>query len=402
MTEYRPISEEYEERHHAITGYAFDAGSGPYDPDEPIDERRRRRWAFGEDRGIFDGDDLVACGTHIEFTVRLRGEWLAMAGLSGVASPPERRRQGFVGELLEASLQEYREWGWPIAALRPFKHDFYARYGWATGCRYHTATVDPAALSTVRSAATGEFRRIEPEEYTTLEPVFEKWLDGVNLATCRSDDWWRDRVFQGYDTERYCYAWLQGDEPRGYLVYRIKDGDDGRRLVIDEMAFADHEAYLNLLRFCHDHDSQVSAVELYGYDHDRLLDVVTDRDAVEVEVAAGKMLRIVDVPAALEAVPYPGVESVTLTVGVDDPHAPWNDATFSVRVAEGVASVERVDADAEPDATTDIGTLSQLLVGYCSAERARTVGGLDVRTSETVDVLERLFPEHEVFLPESF
>ncbi|EMA43879.1 GNAT family N-acetyltransferase [Halococcus saccharolyticus] len=400
MIEYRPIPEAAEERHRAITGYAFDAGSGPYDPDEPIDERRQRRWAFGEDRGVFDGDDLVACGTHIEFTVRLRGEWLPMAGLSGVASPPDRRRQGFVGELLEASLREYRDRDWPIAALWPFKHDFYARYGWATGCRYRTATVDPAALSTVRSAAAGEFRRIEPEEYATLEPVFEAWLDGVNLATRRSDDWWRDRVFQSDDTERYCYVWLREDEPRGYLLYRIRNDDDGRRLVVDEMASADHEAYLNLLRFCHDHDSQVNTVELYGHDHDRLLDVVTDRDAIEVEMAAGQMVRIVDVPTALEAVPYPGVEDATVTVDVDDPHAPWNDATFAIRVEDNVASVERVDA--EPDATTDIGTLSQLLVGYCSAEHARVVGDLDVDTSGTADVLDRLFPEHEVFLPEQF
>ena len=399
MAEYRPISPEYEERHHAITGYAFDAGSGPYDPDEPIDERRQRRWAFGEDRGIFDGDDLAACGTHIEFIVRLRGMWLPMAGLSGVASPPERRRQGFVGELLKASLREYREREWPIAALRPFEHDFYARYGWATGCRYHTATVDPAALSAVRSAATGEFRRVEPDEHATLEPVFEKWLDGVNLATRRSADWWRDRVFQAHDTERFCYAWLREGEPRGYLLYRVRDDDD-RCLVVDEMAAADHEASLNLLRFCHNHDSQVSTVELYGHDHDRLLDIITDRDAIEVEVAAGKMVRIVDVPAALEAIPYPGVDDADLTIAVDDPHAPWNDATFTIEVTEGVATVATTDAD--PAASVDIGTLSQLLVGYCSAERARRIGGLDVCSMEAIDALTELFPESEVFLPESF
>lgn len=144
----------------------------------------------------------------------------------------------------------------------------------------------------------------------------------------------------------------------------------------------------------------MSAVELYGYDHDRLLDVVTDRDAIDVEVAAGKMLRIVDVPAALEAVPYPDVEDVAISVAVDDPHAPWNDATFSIEVTEGAATVTPTDAD--PDASIDIGTLSQLLVGYLPAERALTVGGLDVRVSETVDVLDRLFPENEVFLPESF
>lgn len=399
MAEYRPIPETRRDERTAITSYAFDAGSGPYDPDATTDERRRRMWSFGERRGMFEGDDLLACCTHIEFTVRLRGEWVPMAGLSGVASAPGHRRRGVVGEMIAESLAEYRERGWPIAALRPFEYDFYARYGWKTGCRYRTATVEPSALSVAAAAVSGTFRRVEPDEYAVLKPVFEAWLGGVTLATRRSDDWWRDRVFQSYESELFCYAWEREGDPRGYLIYRIRDGDDGRELRVHEMAHADHEAYLNLLRFCYNHDSQVSRVELSGYAHDRLLDVVTDRDAIEVGVAAGQMVRIVDVPTALEAAPY-GVDSAALTIAVTDAHAAWNDATFAVRVEEGEATVKETDAD--PDASIDIGTLSQLLVGYLSVERARTVGGLDVRTSDAADTLCELFPDGDVFLPESF
>jgi predicted acetyltransferase len=42
---------------------------------------------------------------------------------------------------------EYRDLGWPIAALWPFDEAFYARYGWATASRTHTATLEPGALS---------------------------------------------------------------------------------------------------------------------------------------------------------------------------------------------------------------------------------------------------------------
>lgn len=403
MADYRPVPEDREDDFREIAQYAFGAESGPYDPDAELDERRERMFSFGDRRGMFDGDELLAVCKHVDFTARVRGEWLPMAGLSAVASPPEHRRKGLVGELLAAALAEYREREQPISALHPFDEEFYARYGWATGARYTTATVDADALSVVRADAAGSFRRVAPDEHEPLEPVFDAWLDGYSLATRRDDDWWRDRVFQTYDRRLFAAAWERDGDPRGYLVYAVEDGDDGRRLKTYEMAYLDHQAYVNLLRYCYNHDSQVDHVELYGHSQDRILDVVADRGAVDVEVASGQMVRIVDVPAALEAVPYPDVEHVDLTLAVEDEHAPWNDGTFAVRVRDGEATVEATEATpGTADATLGVGTLSQLYVGHHAVGRAREVGDLHVGDADVARTLGALFPERPVFLPEGF
>jgi predicted acetyltransferase len=394
MAEYRPVPEHRQNDRRALTGYAFDAGSGPPQPPDR-DERLVRMWGFGEDRGMFEGDRLLACCTHIDFDARVRGTWLPLAGLTGVATAPERRREGLAGRMFEASLAEYRDRGWPVSALRPFEESVYARYGWATGTRYTTATVPPSALAPARETTGGRFRRVRPEAFERLEPVYREWLDGVGLATRRDDDWWRDRVFHTFRSELYCYAWERDGEPRGYLIYGIED----RELTVHEAAHTDGEAYLSLLRFLADHDAQIEEITLRGRDHERLLDVVEDRSALTVEVAPGYMVRIVDVPAALEAVPYPGVENVSLALAVADDHAPWNDRTFGVAVRDGTATVEPTDA--APDARVDVGTLSQLLVGYLPAERALTLGGLEAGP-DTVGSLARLFPTEETYLPERF
>lgn len=411
MADYRPLPEDRIEDSRAILRYAFNAGSGPHDPTEDLTERRRRMWAFGESRGMFaegeeseangGGDpELLACYTHIEFAARLRGEWLPLAGVTGVASPPEHRRKGLVAEMMRAALAEYRDREWPLSALRPFDEGFYARLGWATGCRYETATVDPSALSRAGDPGDGEFRRVRPGEYERLEPVYGAWIDGANLKTRRSPDWWRDRVFQTWSSELYCYAWERDGEARGYLVYGVNDGGEERTLRVDEMAYVDGEAYRNLLRFCYHHDSQVDAVELVGPDATRVIDAVHDRSAVETGVRPGQMVRVVDVPTALEAVPYPGVDSAAVTVAVADDDAPWNEATWRVRVEDGEAAVRETDAD--PDASLDVGTLSQLLVGYRAVERARAAGDLAVHAPGATDALSALFPEREAYLPESF
>lgn len=400
VPEYRQVPDDDAPAFRAVARYAFEAESGPHDPEEPLEERRRRMYAFGEERGMYDGEDLVATCQHVEFETRVRGAWLPMAGLTAVATRPERRRQGLVGEMLRESLAEYRDRGWPLSALYPFEESFYARYGWATGARYTRATVDVDSLAVVQDAASGRFRRVDPGEHEPLEPVYEDWLGGRPLATRRSADWWRDRVFQSGDGPLYGVVWERDGEPRGYLVYDVESGDEGRRLKTYEFAHRDHEAFLNLLRYCHDHDSQVADVEVYGPTVDRLLDVVSDRDAVEVQVGSAGMVRLVDVPAALEAVNYPADVATDLALAVVDDHAPWNEATFAVSVRDGRATV--TETDVEPDAAVGVGTLSQLYVGYHSVERARQIGDLRVEREEAADALAALFPPQEPYLPEGF
>jgi predicted acetyltransferase len=176
---------------------------------------------------------------------------------------------------------------------------------------------------------------VTPDGYDSLESVFHSWLDSVTLATRRSADWWRDRIFLSNDGDLFCYAWLRDGEHRGYLVYDVEDGENGRRLRAHGLAYVDHVAYLNLLRFCLNHDSQVAEIELVGPGHDRLVDVVTDRDALELRTGADKMLRVVDVPTALEALSSPDAGALEVTLSVTDEQADWNDDTFAVTVEGG-------------------------------------------------------------------
>jgi hypothetical protein len=146
MADYRPVPDDRRADFRAIARYAFDAQSGPHHPEEDLDERRERMYAFGEERGMFEGEDLQVVCSHIPFTVRVRDTWLPLGGVTAVASPPANRRQGLVGEMMAESLVEYRDREWLLSGLHPFDEAFYSRYGWETGCLHHRATVDVDAL----------------------------------------------------------------------------------------------------------------------------------------------------------------------------------------------------------------------------------------------------------------
>lgn len=397
MVEYRPLPDERGEEFRAFVTYAFRPESGPYDPDEDDDLPEPAQ--LGDRRGVFDGDELLAICRHYWFDARLRGDVHPMAGLSAVATPPENRRRGLVREMLAESLAEYRDRDCYLSALWPFEHSFYARYGWATCTEYVAHECDPDALASARAEAPdGRWERLEADDWERLAPVLAAHGERYELTLDRSEDWWRKRVFRGWETDPYVYAWRdETSDDRAYVVYQVESGDE-KTLRVYDAAWRDHDAYLAVLGFLADHDSQVGRVKLYGPADSPLLDVVPDPGEVETELNAGPMVRLVDVAAALDALDYPAV-TADVTVDVTDDLAEWNDDVFRLSVADGDASVERTSGPA--DVSVDVGAIGQLVVGHRSARdlaRTRDVGA----DAAALAALDALFPESRVFLREGF
>ena len=405
--DYRPLPDDRTEQFREYLQYAFEPESGPRDGDEDEDDWDPDEQP-GDARGLFDGDELVCACRHYWFRVRLRGRRHEMPGLSAVASPPEYRRRGHVRRLLGESLAEYRERGDYLTALWAFEHPFYEKYGWGLATKYVEYECPPDALDFARDAASGLFRRVEADDFELLDPVLAAQGKGYELAVERTEQWWRKRVFESWRTDPYVYVWEDdGGEVRGFAVYRIEDGDDGKRLAVAELAYADEEAYLNLLRFFANHDSQVETVRHYAPNETTLLDRVDDPADLDCAVEAGPMARLVDVPAAIEALDYPAAND-EFTLAVADPLADWNDRTFRVSVADGRATCEPIAAERETlseidaDVRTNVSTLSQVYVGYHSVADAKTLGTLDVADSTAEETLDAMFPERSVFLREGF
>ncbi|NKE37191.1 GNAT family N-acetyltransferase [Natronococcus sp. JC468] len=398
MTDYRPIPDE-RETFHEYRSYAFrpEGGVPAYDPDEHETVRDAR----GARRGIFaEGDDRprTVC-RHYWLEARVRGDARPVAGLASVATPPEFRREGNVRELLEGSLAEYRERGDRLSILWPFRYRFYRQYGWDTANRIVTHAASPEAFAFARGADNGSFRPLEADEYAVLEPVYDAASEG--LAIERDEAWWRHRIFGGHDADPFVYVYERDGEPAAYLVYRIEREDGARTMRVSELAAVDREALFALFAFCADHDSQVDRVELRVSEMVPIRELARDPDAIETTLENGPMVRLVDVAAGLPELTTSEADAA-LTLEVADPLADPNDGRFVLEVGDGAATCERVDGeDGEPDASLDIGALSQLAVGARSASDLAYAGRLEA-DAETVATLEELYPEGDVYLGHHF
>ncbi|OYR53093.1 GNAT family N-acetyltransferase [Halorubrum sp. Ea1] len=411
--EYRPFPEERADEFGAFMRYAFAPADGPYDPDEADDHD-----TIAERRGLFNAaDDTVAVCAHHLFALRIRGADREVAGLSAVASSPEHRRRGHVARLLRESLAEYRDRGVDVSVLWPFEYAFYANYGWATASRYRYLTAPPEQLGFVDDLvattgnAAGTFRPLDEGDFAAVEPVLAATADRYDLTMDWTEEWWRERTLSGWTTDPFVYGWERDGDLRGLCRYEFDDDpDDAGETVmrVSDAAAVDDEAWFQLLRFCRNHDSQVAEVRVRAPPDAPLLDLVEDPRAVDCEVRTGPMVRLVDVAGAVEALdPDPAVEA-TLSLAVVDPLAAWNDATFRVAVVDGDVAVEPFDAEpASPDATVDVGALSQLYVGYRSVDEAVRAGRLAAGDGADFDdgvaaALRGLFPPRTTHLREGF
>lgn len=415
--EYRPVPDDDagDELFARYVQYAFAPDRGPgVDRDEDHEDPPLIR------RGLYreGADEPVTLCSSYDFTLRVRDAWLSAGGVSTVATPPEHRRRGHVERLLRELCREHRDEGTPLAVLWPFKHPFYAQFGWATASRYLEWSCAPSALreaaahggerpdgsrsSSNRRSDSGEWERVDGDDWAALDPVHERATAGRPLALDRSEAWWRHRQLSGWRDDPYVYLWRDADDtPRAYVGYRI-EGDWGDRTFRagSNHGAADHEAFRHLLGFLANHDSQVGEVRFRTAVDSPLHELVADPDALDCELHTGPMARLVDVPAALEALSYP--TDARLTLGVTDPLLEEVAGSYELAVEGGDARVERVGDEPEAaDATLGVGALSQLVVGYRSAASLATTGDLAADES-TVEALDALFPEATPYLQEGF
>jgi predicted acetyltransferase len=399
MPDFRPVPDDDVGAFRSMVSYAFTPARGPTDPEAVDEDDLPEPWQVGRRYGLYDGDDLLTVCKHVDFDVRVRGDTHPMHGLSAVASPPENRRQGHVGELLHESLATSREEDVYLSALWPFKRSFYGQYGWATCNRMVRHQLAPDLLSFARGATDGQFVRLGEADWERMDAVHDADGADLELTVDRTEAWWRKRIFAGWDEDPFVYGWERDGDLAAYLTYTVESSGDTSTLQLGDWACADHDALLAVLEFLADHDSQVDEVAFWtGADAD-VLDLVPNPGDATTELALGPMVRLVDVPDALEALSYPEPAALDVVLRVEDSFADWNNDAYRLVVEDGAASVER--ADATPDAAVSVAGLSQLYVGYRSAEALETVGELDAPAA-TVRALGAAFPERPTLLRENF
>ncbi len=358
--EIREPGEDELQRMHFLVAYSF---SG--DRSEEGRQAFRHVEEMSSPLALYDNGEMAACLRIIQLRMLVNGASLPMGGISGVASLPEQRRKGYVGQLLRHSLALMRERGQSISALYTPHPSLYRRYGWmiASSClKYAFKPKDIAPIATAPPA--GSARRITAEEWPAAAEVYRRFTAGRNGYLDRDERWWKEAVFQRlYDEKRRpndVAVWAgAGGEPRGYVVYfsgreRRLDGPPLDRIALDELYALDGDAYAGLLRYVLSHDL-AHEITWYCPIDEPFLVAIDDPQRVKSEHFYGFMLRVVDVEKAVAVRPPPaGAPEGAFTVHIADASAPWNQGAWRIECAGARLSARRSDAGADISCGADV------------------------------------------------
>ncbi|MXR51513.1 GNAT family N-acetyltransferase [Halovenus sp. WSH3] len=389
MTAFRRVPESDSRRYREILRYAFAPEEGPLDEEG-------EEWPPGpfDPYGLYDGGRLRSTCKLYDLDAWLREGTVRIGGLGAVATLPEDRRQGYVRELCRHALDVFEERGARLVVLWPFETAFYAAFGWATAHDERRYECPPAALPSHDSA--GRMRRFDPDEWERLREAEQAHGEGVALSLRRSPAWWSERTLTNWTggTQPYIYGYERGGEVAGYLTYTV---DDSGTLAVDTLAYADEEAYRAILSVLGRHGAQIERVEFTRPDGTSLLDRIDEPERVDCAVGPGPMVRLPSV-FALDGTAWPET-GLDCRLAVSDP-LESEPAVVRVQTTDGTLRVST--ADGSPAVRTDIGTLSQLVVGTYGVERARRLDAVTVDDERVLEELSATFEEQQVFLGEFF
>lgn len=338
-----------------------------------------------------DGRIASTLGAH-PWNVRVNGRSVPTACVTTVGTMPEFRRQGYQRRVMTRSLEWHREVGQPIAMLWASFGAIYQRYGYGLSSAHTAYTFDPRFVALrdpdPPSQAGYTVRLVDAETHRPLvERLYEAYIAPRTLAIERRgphwDVYWHWEVARKKDRRKYvAIAYDSEGEPQGFFIYSTMEdmgapfqpGPD-QSMEVNQFIPLTLEAHRAMWNYIRSHDLVRQVKFGFVPEDDPMPDMLLEPRELQRRTGDAMWLRIVDVPAALEARGYEPDAEGSLMIAVRDDLCPWNDGTYRVSIEGGSARVQ--PASGAADLTMPVAALSPLYSGFRGATNLARAGRIE-------------------------
>jgi predicted acetyltransferase len=320
-----------------------------------------------------DGSEIVGMSMYLDLSVTVPGgAALPMAGATWVAVAPTHRRRGVLRDMYTELHARMARAGYSIAGLLASEGGIYSRFG------YGPATIEERRSVERRFAQfhqdvpeLGGVRVIEPAQYREeLADIYERWRlrtpGGLHTPHALWEELLADRE-TNRDGGSQLFALLH---PDGFAMYRVHRDDDRKSAEVTKLCAVTADAHIALWRVLLGLDL-METVSITTHPADPLPYLLTDARQVRTTGTEDSLwLRMLDIPAVLEARTYQADLSVVLDVADGFLSA---GGRFALDVRDGRAHCAPTDKPA--DVHLDVGVLGSMYLGvhlasvYAAAHR---------------------------------
>lgn len=365
---------------------------------------RLRRTEGGEDPtisswGAFRNGELQGVMRYFDFTMSCHGELLPVGGVGFVAVDLLHKKEHVARDMIAAFLRHYREAGAPLAALYPFRPDFYRQMGFGYGARLNAYNLRTSAFS---RGEKSHLRHLARADAAAILACHNRYVERTH-GLFRRGEALMGRMLES--PERRVVGYVEGDTVQGYLLYQFQRGSRSfldNSLEVVELVAEHPEALRELFAFIHSQADQVQRV-IWNTHDDQLHHLVSDpRNGTENLLVptshetnvqgVGIMYRLLDTAgffAAMGGHSFGG-ESLTLGIDVRDSFLPENDGQLVVHFAGGRP---KLDHNAPPEVWIGLNVehLSSLVMGAADFRALLAYGLAEIDNPSYSDRVHRLF-----------
>lgn len=323
------------------------------------------------DRAFAAVEEGEIVGTAAAYSLWMRvpgGTDVRTAGVTMVGVKPSHRRRGINTAMMRRLLDQSRERGEPLAALFASEGPIYGRFGFGMATLHGSIDIETLRSSFVPSYRRSGRVRMLPLERAmpTLLRIYER-VRAVRAGAIRLDERRMRYVLHDHGEERRLPRFVAVHEtdggPDAYAVYKIRHdwpkGLPSNELMVYDLQGATPQAYADIWRFVLDVDLVRRVTAWHRPADEPLLRLLADPRRLRLTLRDGLWVRLVDVPAALEARGY--AEAGRFVLEVRDAFCPWNEGRYALDAGGDTARCERTDA--APDLVVDVDVLGEAYLG---------------------------------------
>lgn len=376
---------------HWLPAYAL--GSTP-----PLPDKNEKREALQKIKGaryfgLFEDGKAVSCLAGVSMTENLRGTIYKTLGIYDVASHPAGRRKGYIRQLMAAAFTAYRDSGYSVSTLYPFRENFYERLGYALFPWPKVARFSPnSLLPLLKRDLDGEVQLMPIDE------GFDDFHAYLRLMQKRVHGW---GLFEIPDRFVFIpsHPWLAlakvDGETVGLMTYSLR-GDRPAEFNFRATRFFAHTSqgkYL-LLSWIARHIDQANLVEMWLPPYEFPETWMPDLFVTPDKSFRGGMGRVLDV-RSIEGME---VGQGSFAARIHDPICPWNEGVWRLNAQDGRLQVREAG---HPDCELSIQGFSALIYGTNDPAdfEYRDWGKPSI---ELQQVIRSMFPVKSPYLYENF
>lgn len=373
-------------------------------------ERYRARSAASMARGdvrfcgAFEHGWLVGVMCMHDFEMQLLSSRTLVGGVGQIGVDLRHKRRRVALELMRYFLDHYRERGAPLAALYPFRHDFYRRMGFGYGTPLISYRVTPSALRSPGGPADVDY--LGPDDLAEVAATYDRTMARTNGLFARPAHAWQTLLSE--PRLRVVGVRREG-AVGGYLIAQFQPTSEdnflAQDLIVREMAYDGPDDLARLLSFLRSQADQVDRVvvntadEAFPFlledprdDSGRMLPkVVSHQTGVQ---GLGIMYRVLGIPRLFEVLAdhHFGSATVRLALVLSDDLVVENARPRRLTFEAGrLTALDEDVAKADVTLAMGIADFSSMVVGAVGLGALARVGLARISEPAWTDALDRLF-----------